>query len=78
MSIPQLPSISDVDLNMKKVLVRVDFNCPIGINGEILDDSRIKAHIPTVKELINRNTSTVLITHQGRPGEPDFVTLEKH
>lgn len=78
MSIPQLVSISDVDLNMKKVLVRVDFNCPIGVNGEILDDSRIRAHTPTVKELISCNASTVLITHQGRPGESDFVTLEKH
>jgi len=78
MSIPQLVSISDVDLNKKKVLVRVDFNCPIGVNGEILDDSRIRAHTPTVNELISRNASTVLITHQGRPGESDFVTLEKH
>ncbi len=75
---PKLPSIYDVDLNGKKVLIRVDFNCPIGNDGEILDDSRIKAHVTTVKKVIEGGAAAVLISHQGRPGEEDFVTLEKH
>lgn len=75
---PRLLSISDVDVSGKKLLIRVDFNCPIGTNGEILDDSRIKSHVITVKEAVERGASVVLISHQGRPGEEDFVTLEKH
>lgn len=71
-------SISDVELSGKKVLIRVDFNCPIGTDGKILDDSRIKSHIPTIKECVDSGASVVLISHQGRPGENDFVTLEKH
>ncbi len=78
MKLPKLFSIHDVELKGSKVLVRVDFNCPIGSNGEILDDSRIRAHVPTIKELLRRDAAVVLISHQGRPGEPDFVTLENH
>lgn len=78
MEVPELPSISDVDLSGKRVLVRVDFNCPIGVDGKILDDSRIKAHVPTIERLINAEASVVVISHQGRPGESDFVTLEGH
>ncbi|MEM0453784.1 MAG: phosphoglycerate kinase [Sulfolobales archaeon] len=78
MSLPKLFSISDVDLKDKKVLIRADFNCPIGTDGSILDDSRIKSHVTTVRECIERGASVVLISHQGRPGEDDFITLEKH
>ncbi len=73
-----LPSINDINLEGLKVLVRVDFNCPLGKEGEILDNSRIRAHLPTIKKLLNSNASIVLITHQGRPGSKDFVSLRKH
>ncbi len=73
-----LPSLDDIVVSGKKVLVRVDFNCPLGHDGEILDDSRIRAHKDTITELLDRNASVVLITHQGRPGSRDFVSLEKH
>ena len=79
----RIPSIDDLDAKFKlegsKVLVRVDFNSPIDPKtGKILDDSRIKAHVETIKELYERKCAIVLMSHQGRPGEDDFVSLENH
>jgi phosphoglycerate kinase len=78
MRIPKLPSLYDVDLRKKRVLLRVDFNCPLDNEGKIINDSRIRAHIPTIKELLHRDCSIVIITHQGRPGGKDFTSLEPH
>ncbi len=69
--------MDDVDVKGKKVLLRVDFNSPVR-GEELLDDSRIRAHIPTIKELLERGASVVVVSHQGRPGEDDFITLEPH
>ncbi|WP_338604801.1 phosphoglycerate kinase [Sulfolobus tengchongensis] len=73
-----IPTMDDIDLHSKKVLLRIDINSPIDENGNIIDDSRIKAHISTIKELIDKDNSVVLISHQGRPGDKDFVSLEEH
>jgi phosphoglycerate kinase len=71
--------MDDLDVNGKKVLLRIDINSPIDPStGNILDDSRIKAHIVTIKELIDKNNAVVLISHQGRPGDDDFVSLSQH
>ncbi len=72
-----LPTLDDVDVKGKKVLLRVDFNSPVK-DEELLDDSRIRAHVPTIKELLEKGAAVVVISHQGRPGEDDFVTLEPH
>ncbi len=74
----RLPTLDDIDLSGKRVLVRVDFNCPIGEDGSILDDTRIRAHIPTIKKLLERGAGIVLVTHQGRPGGRDFISLHPH
>jgi len=74
----QFPTIDDVELSKKRVLVRVDFNSPIDKDGKIMDDSRIRAHRQTLLTLLNRGASVVVITHQGRPGDNDFITLEPH
>ncbi len=71
-------TLDEVDLSNKKVLVRVDFNSPIDSTGKILDDSRIKAHATTLRKLVSMGAAIVIITHQGRPGESDFTTLEEH
>lgn len=44
----------------------------------MLDDSRLKAHAPTIKELIEKGNSIVLMSHQGRPGDSDFISLKEH
>jgi len=73
-----LPTLDNIDVSGKKVLLRVDFNSPVGAEEELLDDSRIKAHIPTIRELLERSAAVVIVSHQGRPGESDFITLEPH
>ena len=74
-----IPVIEDFDINNKKVLLRIDINSPVDRKtGRLLDDSRIKAHAETVKELLDRGNSVVIISHQGRPGDDDFISLEEH
>jgi phosphoglycerate kinase len=59
------------------VLARVDINSPIDLeSGEIIDDMRIRSHLPTIDVL--RGSKLVLLAHQSRPGRFDFTTLEKH
>jgi phosphoglycerate kinase len=74
-----IPLMDDLPLENSRVLVRVDFNIPIDpVSKEILDDSRIKAHVPTIRELVDKGCKVVLMSHQGRPGLDDFVELKSH
>ena len=61
-------TVRDIDVAGKKVLVRVDFNVPVDLKtGEITDDSRIRASLPTIKYLLERKASIILMSHFGRP-----------
>lgn len=69
MSVPTLEDLGDVD--GRRVLLRADFNVPIS-DGEIVDDFRIRAALPTIEYLTSRGATVTACTHLGRPkGAPD-------
>ena len=67
MSKLSLSSLDKTHLEGKKVLVRVDFNVPLNEDGQITDDTRIRAAIPTIEYLINHSAKVILAAHFGRP-----------
>jgi len=60
-------SIDEVELNNKRVLVRVDFNVPLDENLQITDDIRITSSLPTIKKIISEGGKVILMSHLGRP-----------
>lgn len=77
---PKFLTIDDFDLKNKTVLVRVDFNSPLDPKTkQIINDKRIRAHAETtIKDLVKKGARTVILAHQGRPGDADFIALDQH
>jgi len=60
-------TLTDLDLQGKRVLMRVDFNVPLSRDGDVDDDTRIKSALPSIEYIVDNGASLVLISHLGRP-----------
>lgn len=70
-------TIKDVPIDSKTVLVRADYNVPLNKKGEISDDLRIRASVPTLEYLLSHNCKVVVMSHLGRPeGRDKSQSLE--
>jgi len=77
--IEDIATLDDFDFAGKTVFVRCDLNTPIDPkNGEFLEDRRIKSHKETLLELVKKKARVVILAHQGRAGDAEYTTLEKH
>lgn len=72
-------TLDDFDFKDKTVLLRVDINCPLDKKTlKIINDSRIRAVVPTVRELMGKRARLVIMAHQSRKGKWDCINMEQH
>ncbi|MCI5133532.1 MAG: phosphoglycerate kinase [Candidatus Electrothrix sp. AW2] len=62
-----MKTIRDLDINGKRVLIRVDFNVPLNEQDEITDDLRIRTVLPTIQYALDQGAKVILASHRGRP-----------
>ncbi|MFB6205759.1 MAG: phosphoglycerate kinase [Haloglomus sp.] len=72
-----LRTLADLDATGTTLGVRVDINSPLD-GGTLADDSRVRAHLDTLSELLDRGARVAVLAHQGRPGGDEFADLASH
>ncbi len=73
-----IPTLDDLDVAGTTVGVRVDVNSPLDDDGSLADDARLRAHVETLSELLDRGGRVAVLAHQGRPGGDQFSSLSAH
>jgi len=74
-----IATLDDLSIKDKVALIRVDINSPVDASTKkVTDDSRIREHALTIRELSGNGAKVVILAHQGRKGDPDFISLEQH
>jgi len=73
-----MQKIDSYDFSGKRAIVRVDFNVPLNENFQITDDTRIRAAIPTLKKVLEKGGSLIVMSHLGRPKGPTDKYSLKH
>jgi len=71
-------TLDDLDATGRRVGVRVDINSPLASDRSLADDARLRAHVETLDELLDRGARVAVLAHQGRPGGDEFARLEPH
>jgi phosphoglycerate kinase len=70
-NLPTIKTMSELQLQGKRVLIRADLNVPLN-NGQVTSDTRIRASVPTVQAALSQGASVVIMSHLGRPVEGEF------
>ncbi len=72
-------TLDDFSVRGRAVLLRIDINSPVDERTlRLVDGSKIRSSVPTVRELMDRCAKVVILAHQGRPGDYDFIPLNEH
>jgi phosphoglycerate kinase len=72
-------TLDDFDVMGRKVLLRIDINSPVDEKTlRLVDGSKIRQSVATLRELLDRNARVAIVAHQGRPGDYDYIPLNEH